>query len=252
LLGIFDDQVPGFSGTFCLSAPARRGSQFPLIAKGPNLRRLSLDWTWRMALYRFANRLVLFVHVPKTGGTSLMRMLVEMGGREALRQPVPNPDLPCTPQHFHAAILGDLIPEGFVDFAFMVVRNPYERLASEYRMRIQQRQRDVPFDDWVARMFRRYERNPFVNDNHLRPQSQFILPGVRRFRFENQPFAAICDALEGLGFARPRQIPWERGTSHVPIEISRATQELIARFYEQDFVQLDYSWADLGNTLRLS
>ena len=205
-----------------------------------------------MALYRFNDKLVLFVHIPKTGGTSTMRLLASIGGMEAFRQPVPNPDLPCTPQHFHAAILRDLIPPGFVDLAFTIVRNPFDRLASEYRMRIQEPQHDLSFDEWVLRTLRRYRRNPFINDNHVRPQHEFLMPGVRQFRFEAAPFQAICDAMAEFGVAPPADIPWERRAAHLPLTMTPETARSIVAFYAADFEALCYSWEDLGNTLRLA
>jgi hypothetical protein len=204
-----------------------------------------------MPLYRFKSKLVFFVHIPKTGGTSVMKMLAEMGGHEALRRPVPNPALPCTPQHFHAAILRDLIPENFADLAFTVVRNPYDRLASEYRMKVTGPGRDVGFDQWVERTFRRYEKNPFVADNHIRPQNEFLLPGVRQYRFEQGSFAAIISDLAEIGIVPPEEVPWERSFPRADIPMTRKTADAISNFYQLDFQHLGYSPSDFGITLKI-
>ena len=194
---------------------------------------------------------MLFVHIPKTGGTSVGRLVKHLGGKEALRRSVANPDLPCTPQHFHASILPDIVPLDFVDLAFTVVRNPYERLASEYRMRVQQPGRDLPFDEFVRRMFQRFERNPFIGDNHIRPQSHFLLPGVRQFRFEESPFDAIASALEEIGVANQVEMPWERKAERQAIASSPETIGTIRAFYADDFTNLDYSPDNLGESLQL-
>ena len=55
-----------------------------------------------------------------------------------------------TPQHFHANIYQKIIPEGFYDYSFCIVRNPFDRLVSEYAMRDTD---DYSFDDWVKFIF---------------------------------------------------------------------------------------------------
>ena len=94
-----------------------------------------------MPLYRFHNRLVLFVHIPKTGGTSVEHYLRELG-QSAFVHGRKIPGLSMTPQHFHARIYQRILPPSFYDYAFCIVRNPLDRLVSEFKMR-----RDADFND---------------------------------------------------------------------------------------------------------
>lgn len=196
-----------------------------------------------MPLFRFGARLVLFVHIPKTGGTSIEAMLKAMGGIEAMRHPATIPGLPCTPQHFHAELLEPLFPPGFADFSFAVVRNPFRRLASEYRMKVLGRGKDMGFDDWVERLFDRYAKNSFASDNHVRPQHEFIFRDVKVYRYEDEPFARIADDLAALGLPRPSSIPWERRSPASPISMSVATTDRIRSFYAEDFARFGYAAA---------
>src|SRR5438045_277709 len=109
-----------------------------------------------MPIFRFGDKILLFIHIPKTGGTSVEAMLKAGGGVEAMRHNAQITGLLCTPQHFHAEILSRLVPEGFSDFTFTIVRNPFDRLVSEFKMRVQGAGRDVTFDDWVDRVLTRY------------------------------------------------------------------------------------------------
>ena len=88
-----------------------------------------------MPIYRINNRNVLFIHVPKTGGTSVERYLglyaqpaLHNQGAKLLR---PVKDATFTPalamQHFHAELLEAMFPPDFFDYAFMVVRHPAAR-----------------------------------------------------------------------------------------------------------------------------
>jgi len=193
-----------------------------------------------MPLFRFAEKLVLFVHIPK-----------EAGGIEAMRHSAQVPSLPCTPQHFHADILARLIPPAFYDGAFTIIRNPYDRLASEYKMRVLAAGREIGFDAWVARTFERYGKNPFVNDNHIRPQSEFLLEGLSIFRFEQTPMPAIRDWLRQRGIELPAVTAWERRGADAPIRLSRATAAQVAAFYAADFQRLGYDVDHLGPSLVL-
>ncbi|MBT8408046.1 MAG: sulfotransferase family protein, partial [Alphaproteobacteria bacterium] len=56
-------------------------------------------------------------------------------GPMALFNRTPLPWARTTPQHIEGATHRILIPEGFCDAAFMVVRDPVERLISEFRYR---------------------------------------------------------------------------------------------------------------------
>lgn len=193
-----------------------------------------------MPLFRFGARLVLFVHIPKTGGTSIETMLKSMGGIEAMRLSKAMPSLPCTPQHFHAELLEPLFPQGFADFSFVIVRSPFDRLMSEYRMRVLGRGRDEAFDDWVERSFARHARDPFASDNHFRPQHEFIFPGVKVYRYEDDPFARIAADLAGLGLLQLPSIPWERRSPAADVTMSEATAERVRSFYAEDFARFGY------------
>ena len=141
---------------------------------------------------------VLFIHIPKCGGTSVEQSFLKAGCHLKLHDRIDNATLDflsnkliykCPSQHFHYEVL-----EKFVDFnifsdIFALVRNPYSRLASEYRFmggRIGSHPRQYQIDQWVTHVFAEYRKNPFILCNHIRPQVEFIVPGVTRiFKLEN-------------------------------------------------------------------
>ena len=204
-----------------------------------------------MPIFRFRDKILLFIHIPKTGGTSVEKVLSDAGGVEALRDSVLIPGMPCTPQHFHAAILESLLPRGLCDFAFTIVRNPFDRLASEYKMRVLGPDRAIGFDDWFEVVLRRHARNPFVNDNHIRPQHEFLIDGADILRFEQSPMTALRYRLAQMGIDCPAEFPWERRSAHAEVLIRGDTAERIRTFYAEDFVRLGYRVDDLGGSLKL-
>ena len=205
-----------------------------------------------MPIFRFENRILLFVHIPKTGGTSVETMLKDAGGVEALRRSAQVPGLPCTPQHFHAEIIGQLVPVSFYDYAFTIVRNPFDRLVSEFKMRVLDAGRDLSFDAWVDRILARYSKNPFANDNHVRPQTEFLFDNVQIFRFEDRPLPQIADRLSSLGIRMAASIPWERRGATVELTLSPRTADHIREFYAADFSRLAYRMDDYGPSLALA
>ena len=210
-----------------------------------------------MPLYRIAGRLVLFVHVPKTGGTSVDRWLSAAGQGMLGAENQPR-WLPSPPQHLHAAALAALVPAGMPDLAFAIVREPEARIVSEFfhrhrhdgrcrRIGLWQRRRPLAelspgalssyFDAWLRRGFARADRDPWWDQNHLRPQAEFTdWPGLRVFRLEDG-MAPVLGWLAGeLGLPIP-EVPHENRSRRQALALAPATRAAIRARYAEDYAR---------------
>lgn len=206
-----------------------------------------------MPIFVRDGRSVLFVHVPKTGGTSIERLFLRAGWEmhlRALRRTDPElfPLLRCAPQHYHAAMLDELLDLERLDLAFMVTRDPLARLRSEYVMR---NSADLKVDEgsverWTRRVLSEYQGDPFLLDNHLRPQHEFQLPGATTYRLEDGLNAVVADLNTtydlGLDTTVPHSFRSTRrtGVSSTAVEVSPAAASLITDFYRNDFERFGY------------
>lgn len=197
-----------------------------------------------MPLFRFDNAVVLFIHVPKTGGSSIEAALRRMGGRPALLSETTHGYGGCTPQHMQAEVLQSFVPEAFYDMRFAVVRDPQSRLISEFKMRRAGRKlrglRPIGFAAWVRQTFARYAKNPYVFDNHIRPQTELIPPGTRTFKFEDGLEAVLEHVSKELE-SRPPKIPHLRTGEAASVKVSDDVAEKIAAFYREDYSRFGYS-----------
>ncbi len=211
-----------------------------------------------MPLARINNRLLHLVHIPKTGGASITDYMRKKGevalySREQLTW------AQSTPQHLEFDVSRTLLPEGFADASFAIVRDPLARLLSEYRYRATRHsnQNTAPwhltasegmkieldwneefqgtFDEWVSLVFDRCMEVPHVCDNHIRPQTDFIGPNMKIFIFERglqkvyrwiDKFTDTCEILTPLDWNESRKFD---------VEISSKTKAKIGKFYESDY-----------------
>lgn len=209
-----------------------------------------------MPLYRLDDRLVLFVHIPKTGGTTVESWLSKLGP-EALKDHRKGEGLLTAPQHIHTALMERIMPADFYDDAFCIVRDPLERLLSEYRYRTAQRTRHRARLDWGARReasrlskdFARWTRKqlsrarltPTTGSNHIRPQSDFLgIAKCRVYRVEDGLDTIMADLAARWDVPPPSLIPHENATRKIPFEIDLATRRRIDAFYAEDFERLGY------------
>jgi hypothetical protein len=197
-----------------------------------------------MPLFRFERAIVLFIHVPKTGGSSIEAALRRMGGRPALLTNTTQGYAKCTPQHMQAEILSSFVPDDFYDLRFAVVRDPQSRLVSEFKMRRVGRKKrglaPLSFASWVTQTFKRYESNPYVFDNHIRPQTALIPEGTQVFRLEDGLEAALANVASRLDLAVPK-LPRMRQGATDPVAVPATTARKIAAFYSDDYTRFGYS-----------
>ncbi|MCD4525801.1 sulfotransferase family 2 domain-containing protein [Nocardioides sp. cx-173] len=206
-----------------------------------------------MPIFLRGGRAVLFVHVPKTGGTSIERVFERAGWSTYLLE---TPDTErelvavrkCSPQHYHAELLRALLRLGRFEATFMMVRDPLARFRSEFLMRHSREPRTSAADveEWADRLLRRYRSNPFVLDNHVRPQSEFHLKGATVYRLEDGVDSMVGDLNARLGLDLDPAVPHtmhgtqRAGLPSSAVELSPALVDRLSDFYASDFELFGY------------
>jgi len=198
------------------------------------------------------DRRILFVHIPKTGGTSIEAWLESFGPLQLSAAGVPEA-LRTTPQHLTYHDIRTLFAEDYFDFAFAVVRNPFARLESEYRMHQQMRTnagfaQPAPFNTWLDLMLRKVKSDRHVHDNHLRPQWQFVSKKVVVYKLEDGLQAILRDVAKRTGLAPPKEIPHKLKTDaqETPVHWDVRETAAVQEFYDKDFEFFEYDTAPPG------
>lgn len=203
-----------------------------------------------MPIYRINNRNVLFIHVPKTGGTSVESFLrshaepaLHNQGCKLLR---PYRGATLAPsvalQHFHAELLTAMLPMGYFDYAFMIVRHPMRRLISEYGHsrklgRIDSR---LPFNSWAHLMLNFANIGPCFSNNHYRPQNEFHCFDAEVFRFEEGLPNILERVAQQVGVPHPAITPHEKKSSMRVTGITAAVYSRVQHCYAGDFAAFEY------------
>ena len=206
-----------------------------------------------MPIYFKDQRAVLFVHVPKTGGTTIETLFRRAGWAQRLRETrETNPRLMdvrrCSPQHYHAAVLQELFDPGRFDAVFLMVREPLARFRSEYIMRHVRDPRSdaASVDAWATRLLARRREDPYVLDNHLRPQHEFVLPGAEVYRLETGIEAIVADLNARFDLGLATQVPLIQSSARragVPSSQVQLSDELLrelGELYAEDFGRFGY------------
>lgn len=192
---------------------------------------------------------VLFIHVPKTGGTAVEHLFRNAGYEIRLRQTKANSGAMqelrrCSPQHMHASLLREILRLPLLDPVFMLVRDPIARFRSEYAMRQAKSMRTdaASVEAWADQVLSDYARNPYTRDNHLRPQAQFRLPRTRVFRLEDglEKLVVELNSSHALGLDTdvPRTMVSPIRSSDV--EISPRLERRLREVYAEDYEAFGY------------
>ncbi len=211
-----------------------------------------------MPLARVNGKLLHFVHIPKTGGSSVTSYLRTIG-KVALYSRNPVDWARTTPQHMDIQTAKTLLPADFVDVRFAIMRDPLERILSEFQYRYTRLAHRAPhlhpveadepvtveldwnktfhgtFEEWVDLVFTLYERDHSACDNHIRPQSDFVDPDVKLFLFENG-LGPVIEWIDKFTGAKGQATRLDRNESIVlPVNVRPGVRRRIESFYARDY-----------------
>jgi len=200
-----------------------------------------------MPIFQAKKGMVFYAHIPKCGGMSIENSL------SALPTHLKNPYLhgdnqlrfPCSPQHFHADIITKMFDVNSFFYSFTVTRHPFSRLLSEYRFRtdIAERQNKIMMEinDWIENTLNQYPNNNYLLDNHIRPQNEFLVPGMDVMKLEEGMDAIISRISRKIGISQLGDSVHRNKSKSLETSIGLESKELIKRFYKSDFETLGYS-----------
>jgi hypothetical protein len=201
---------------------------------------------------------ILFLHVPKCGGSSIVDTFaangytseLEMRGRPA------QDCLLASPQHQTCSALKSLVRFDNIKEIFMVIRNPYQRLISEYNwiFREVSPEERPEYSQWVINSIAIVEQDPYYLDNHLRPMIDFLDVDhpARIFRLEDGLQAIIefylqpIESVLNITVAHAKKASLFKYKSDNPA-LDEQALHLVNRFYRDDFMAFGYDLTTSGN-----
>jgi len=182
-------------------------------------------------------RNLIFLHVPRTGGTSISRALY---GKH------------CT-EHYSARSMKAMAPELWNAVqSFAVVRDPFDRFASSYAFvrgggtetcRLsdvfrEQTAKIRSVDDYLGFI---EERGVTELDFVMRPQSWFICD-ANGYTMVRRLFLYGRDQAELLAYLMPfgiDSLPWLNRSVRIPLILSRRQKLRVEKIYREDFALMD-------------
>lgn len=157
-----------------------------------------------MPLFRSANKVLYYAHVPKAAGTTVEQYIKARFGHLAFHDATFGAQAPTerwsqtSPQHIPEAARQRYLPDSFLDASFATVRHPATRLFSAFLF-----QRDIeaaipagtPFKTWLDTLEKQTPNTPHLFDGHIRPMSDFIPEKAQVFQIE-KGLNAVVDWLD--------------------------------------------------------
>ena len=202
--------------------------------------------------YRAGERDVtlLFIHVPKTGGTAIEAHLRSIGLTGFFDPPTympVRPYLKVPPAHYDYDYLNRLFDLDRL-YSFAVVRHPVRRMSSEYKWVLERSTlastlAGMPFSDFIRYMFEQYRRDENVASGHIKPQIRFVGEKERKiFKYEAGLDTIIRRVLQDVGLSADAKItiPVVNKTTDRKVEPTDADIALIREFYAEDFKAFGY------------
>lgn len=157
----------------------------------------------------------LFIHIPRTGGTSITQSLIKQGvqlefwGRASVQDQIRFGKEQIWLHHIPARVLSESLGETYWEslFKFSFVRNPWDWVVSTYHYHMQQLESESFRRDWPQivsslEKFRSFEEW-VMNGVYTSGQAQYVVDSsgellvdyIAKFESIESDFEVLCDAL---------------------------------------------------------
>lgn len=210
---------------------------------------------------------IIFIHIPKCAGTSVERILQIKDEKDFYTEKLTSNILAelalknftdedykiCASknkQHYTYKELSKILSEDILkNFTkFSIVRNPYDRLVSEYYFREKSVKLHKNFEDFAKNVLKlnRFTRN-WLYDGHLETQSSYLINEENNFNSIDKifKFEKLNECAAFLtGVTGDKNMPHLRKTSNrKPYEeyYTQELKEIVYNFYKEDFINFNYS-----------
>lgn len=205
-----------------------------------------------MPVFVKGDKKILFIHIPKAGGSSIEAAFRKSGFFMHFHDHGPkkinsiNPFMKCSPQHFYAEQINNIFNLNSFDEIFTIVRHPEKRFLSEFAMRYPLLEKPTieNIDVFLKKCTDDYHKNPFVYDNHIRPQSEFIVHSTKIFKLEEG-----MDKIQNYFYEKHKiELKIEKKLSSSKLKIGESSKlpinniikEQVNTFYKKDFELFKY------------
>ena len=192
----------------------------------------------------------IYTRVPKTGSTSLA-MLLNRNVSDVFRPLWPKQNSWRGAEHAPLAHLKSCVSESNYDeyFKFGIVRNPWDKLVSQYHKHIKGGKmgsgENDSFEDWINNTWNRFRIEENENKKygqHIGPQYDIVEGCDFIGRFENlqQDVYTICDKIN-----LPRlKLPQTNSSTHQHYTkyYNNKTREMVAELYAKDIEYFNYKF----------
>lgn len=186
---------------------------------------------------------VIFLHVPKTGGTTIKRLFDIPLLHDS------NPAVTPSPQHLTCARLRERLGNKKYDsyYKFAIVRNPWSRILSSYfwRQTLPKKRKILPFASFIESARHAVINGQFYEQefgDHFIPQVEYTSDVNDVFRFES--FASSVKIIASKLNTPVEKIPpkkpkhydqyWNYFDSH--------TRDMVAEIYSDDIREFGYEF----------
>lgn len=196
------------------------------------------------------NTKLFFIHIPKTGGSSIERVL---NCSLMLRKEGPW-HYGTSPQHLPLSIIEHEMPNFNECIFFTLVRNPYKRILSEFLWRCKLNKVSYDNDDDIKKAFLNFltytlyelkeEERIIAFDRHLETQYSFIQHSTATVNIFKLEKINLLELWLSKIFKKKVNIPHTHKTKtskNYDFLLADITiKKTITKFYKKDFIFFDY------------
>ena len=191
-----------------------------------------------------------FIHIPKCGGTTIETLFEQLKFNTFLAPKdyrAVRKYLKLPPAHFDLSLIENIFRIDAI-YSFAMVRNPYDRILSDYKWAKTKTNntqffQKMSFEEFCVHCFKEYSNNSGYLANHITSQHQFVSKNVNKvFKLERGLEEAIEEVFTDIGLQLNNKLVLKKlnATTDEAIQVNQKTKDSIYEFYEEDFKIFGY------------